>query len=144
MAANKDVNSIKLDTKLGNCNLDIQAQLREGKSDAAAEYAMQFLVWHAVGSQAFNKKSDFKRNAPYSEDLAKHVRATAMSVLGDCFDSIVVKTSKYDAPSKLEKLTKEFVSLGYSVEDAKAFAEKAIADAPKTKQEQSTEVEESD
>ncbi len=48
MPANRDVNSIKLDTKLGNCKLDISAQLRDGKAEDAAEYAMQFLVWHVV------------------------------------------------------------------------------------------------
>jgi hypothetical protein len=139
MLANRDVNSIKLDTKLGNCNLDITAQLREGKQDAVAEYAMQFLVWHVVGSQAFNKKSAFKRNAEFSDDLAKHVRATALDVLGDCFDSIVVKTSKYDAPDKIAKLIKEFVSLGMSEADAKAMAEQVQAKVAKPEAKQSTD-----
>ena len=143
MLANRDVNSIKLDTKLGATRLEISAVAQNGKTDAIAEYAMQFLVWHVVGSQAFNKKSDYKRNAEFSDGLANHVRATALDVLGDCFDSIVVKTSKAPVVDKMAKLIKEFVSLGYSADDAKALAEKTIASAPNTKQEPST-VEESD
>jgi hypothetical protein len=123
--------AIKLKTRLGKCNLDIQAHLRNDKTAMLAEYAMQFLIWHVVGSQAFNSKSDFKRDALFSDELAKHVRSTSLEVLDECFENIQIKTSKYDAPDKIAKLIKEFVGLGMSEVDAKAMAEQVQAKVTK-------------
>ena len=129
MAANRGMESIKLATRLGNCKLEISAQLRndEKANKLMAEYAMQFLIWHSAGSQAFNSKSDFARDAQFSDELAKHVRAKSLEVLSDCFDSIQIKTSAHVKADPIAKLIAQFVSLGFSEDEAKAEAAKVQA-----------------
>lgn len=133
MAANRGMESIKLATRLGNCKLNISAQLvnTEKATKLLAEYAMQFLIWHSTGSEAFNGKSDFKRDAEYSDELANHVSAKAKAVLSDCFAGIEIETAAYVKPNPIAKLIKQYVSMGFSEVEAKAEAEKvqAILDA---------------
>jgi hypothetical protein len=129
IAANIDVESIELNTKLGNCNLNIEARLRN--DDAAqkllGEYAMQYLIWHIVPAGAFNKKSEYKRDAKYSDGLAKHLRAEGIAILGRVFENVSIETSEYKAPDKIAKLIKQYIDLGFSEADAKAEAEKVQA-----------------
>src|SRR5215470_19216439 len=113
---------ISIKTRLGNCKLNVSAELRNDKINKLAEYAMQFLIWHNCGSEAFNGKSDYKRDAQYSIGLSDHMQTVCVDVLGEVFDSIKVETSKYEAPDKIAKLIKEFISLGMSEADAKAMA----------------------
>ncbi|HEY1248992.1 MAG TPA: hypothetical protein VGE97_08405 [Nitrososphaera sp.] len=123
--------AIKLNTRLGNCNLNIKAQLRNDKLKLAGEYCLQFMVWHLLGSDAYNKKSDFKRDAMFSDALAKHLADRGKTVLSDCFSDIEIQTSKYDKPDPIAKLIKEFISLGMSEADAKAMADQVQAKTAK-------------
>ncbi|HET6888608.1 MAG TPA: hypothetical protein VFH87_11885 [Candidatus Udaeobacter sp.] len=136
------MNSIKLNTRLGKCNLEIDAHLRTDEKAQAmlGQHALAFLVWHVIPASAYDKKSAYKRNSDYSDALGSHMRSETMKVLGDVFENIVVKTSKYDAPDPIAKLIKEFVSLGLSEADAKAQAEAVQAKIAK-KPEQKTETE---
>jgi hypothetical protein len=123
------VESIKLETKLGNCELNISAQLRN--DDAAmkllGENAMKYLVWHVLQASAFNKKSAYSNKSEYSDGLANHLISEGKAVLGDAFSDIKIETAKYSAPDKIAKLIKQFIDLGFSEADAKAEAEKVQA-----------------
>ena len=145
MLANRNVEAIKLETKLGNCKLEISAQLRNDDKamKLLGENAMQYLIWHVVPAGAFNKKSDYSRNSEFSDGLAQHVRSETLSILGDCFDSIVVKTAKYDAPDKDAKMIKEYLSMGFDQAGAEAQLALVKANLAKSKKQPST-VEESD
>ena len=124
MLANKIVDSIKLITRLGNCNLKVSAQLQnnEKAQKLLGEYAMQFLIWHSLGSAAFNKKSDYSRDAKYSDGLAKHLKTEGISILNEVFEGVSIETSEHKPVDKIAKLVKEFISLGMPEADAKAMA----------------------
>jgi hypothetical protein len=146
MLANRDVEAIKLNTRLGNCNLKISAQLQNNDKamKLLGEYAMQFLIWHSLGSAAFNKKSDFVRDSAYSDALSAHLKNEGVSILNEVFEGVSIETSAYAKPDPIAKLVKEFISLGMSEDDAKAMA-KSVQDKvqPKTdaKAEASADVE---
>lgn len=133
MLAIRDVESIKLNTRLGNCALDISAQLQNDDKamQKLGEFALQFLIWHVVPASAYDKKSAFKRDSAYSDALAAHMTANCNSVLADCFKDIAIKTAKYDKPDPIAKLIKEFISLGMSEVDAKAMAAQVQAKTAK-------------
>lgn len=143
MAANKDVNSIKLETRLGNCALDITAQLQNNEKamKLLGEYALQFLVWHVVPASAYDKKSAFKRDSAYSDALGAHMQAEGIAILNEVFEGVEIKTSRYEKPDKIAKLVKEFISLGMSEADAKAMAESVQAKVAKKSQPESEDSE---
>jgi hypothetical protein len=137
------VEAIKLNTKLGNCNLKVSAQLQNDDKamKLLGEFAMQYLIWHVIPAGAFNKKSDYKRDSEYSDGLSKHLVSEGKSVLGKVFKDISIETSKYDAPDKIAKLIKQYMDIGLSEADAKVEAMKIAALVAKPKTETSTEVE---
>jgi hypothetical protein len=92
------MDSISLNTALGNCALDIKAELRNDKLQAIGDNAMAYLVWHKVPSSAYSKKSAFKRDSEYSAELEAHLVEHVKSVLGNCFQNIEIKASKYVKP----------------------------------------------
>ena len=112
MLANRDVEAIKLNTKLGSCNLRIKAQLRNDDKamQSLGNTAMQYLTWHSLGSAAFNSKSDFKREDAYSDALAKHLVSEAKSILGKVFEGIEIETSEYVKPVKKVLTADEIIS----------------------------------
>jgi hypothetical protein len=142
MLANRDVEAIKLDTKLGNCELKIKAQLQNDDKamKLLGEYAMQYLIWHVVPAGAFNKKSDYKRDSEFSDALANHLISEGKTVLGKVFSDITIETAKYNAPDKIAKLIKQYIDLGFSEADAKSEAEKVQAKIAATKTAAKTEV----
>ena len=100
--------AIKIATRLGNCAMIISARMLETDKalKALAEYATKYLIWHEVGSEAFNKASDFKRDAEYSDGLSKHLIAVGNDKLSECFTDIVITTSKYDKPNTVDAVIK--------------------------------------
>ena len=133
MPANKGVEAIKLNTRLGKCNLEIDCTLRndDKAQKMLGQYALAFLTWHVIPASAYDKKSAFKRNSDYSDALGDHMRSETLKGLNDVFENIVVKTSKYDAPDPIAKLVKEFIGLGMSETEAKAMAEQVQAKVAK-------------
>lgn len=132
MGANRIVESIKLETSIGNCALNISAAIRNDKMSVLGLEAMKYLVWHKGQSVAFKKDSGFTNKSAYSESLSNHLVSVLKTVLGVCFQDIEVKTALEVKQSPVDRLAKQFIDLGYSADDAKALAEKTIANSPKT------------
>lgn len=146
MLANRIVEAIKLNTRLGSCNLKVSAQLQNNDKamKLLGEYAMQFLIWHVLGSAAFNKKSDFQRDSAFSDALAAHMVSEGTSILNEVFEGVAIETSAWVKPDPIAKLVKEFIGLGMSEADAKDMAKSVQAKVqPKTdaKAEASADVE---
>lgn len=140
MAANRDVESIKLNTKLGNCSLKVSAQLQE--SDEAkkllGEYAMAYLIWHVIPAAAFNKKSDFSRDSKFSDELAAHLKNETKAVLNKAFSDVSIETSEHVKADPIEKLMKQY---DVDRETAELFLAKSKKANVKAEAEQSTDVE---
>jgi hypothetical protein len=146
MLANRDVESIKLDTKLGNCELLISAQLRNDDKamKLLGENAMKYLIWHVLQASAFNKKSAYSNKSEYSDGLSKHLITEGKAVLGDAFSDITIATKKYSAPDKDAKMIKEYLSMGFDQAGAEAQLALVKANLAKSKETKQSTVEESD
>jgi hypothetical protein len=134
--------AIKLSTKLGNCELEISAQVQNDKTKQLAEYAMQYLVWHVIPAEAYKKGSAFKRDSAYSDELSGHMVSTCNAELAKFFSDIEIKTAKWNKPDPIAKLIKEFISLGMDEASAKAMADQVQAKvASKTEEKTEASVE---
>lgn len=133
---------IALQTKIGNCALDISAELKtdENAQKTIGENAMQYIVWHSVPSAAFDKKSEFKRNSEYSDRLAEHLVATIKTEFAKSFSNVVVKTEKWLKPDSAEKILKDIEKM--SDEDfARIVAARKASKAAKIEPESEAEME---
>jgi hypothetical protein len=133
--------SIKLNTKLGNCNLKVSAQLRDDDKakKLLGEYAMSYLIWHVIPASAFNKKSDYSRDSEFSDGLAKHLKTEGNAVLSEVFAGVSIETSKHVKADPVEKLMKQY---DCDRETAEAFlANIKKPTAAKTEVKQSTDEE---
>lgn len=95
---------ISLKTKLGNCKLNIGAQLRKLDEAILAKLigkALQFIIWHEVPAKAFAKDESFKRDSDYSPELEKHLIKHATALLEPYFEGIAFETALYEKPIKV-------------------------------------------
>jgi polyhydroxyalkanoate synthesis regulator phasin len=129
IAANDIVEAIKLSTALGNCKLNISAQLQNDKMDKIAKFALQYLIWHVIPAEAYKKDSDFKRDTEYSDKLAAYMVATCKSELAELFSDIEITTAKVVKVAPIDKLIKEFKSLGMTEDVAKKMAAEVLEKA---------------
>ena len=134
--------SIKLDTRLGNCNLSIRAQLQNDEIKAIAEFGLQYLVWHVIPASAYNSKSKFQRDTAFSDALAKHLVGESKDVLGKYFSEISIETSKWEKPDPVAKLAKAMAK-ELEITEADALAMIAASKAKSAKTEPKQESEES-
>lgn len=128
MAANRIVESISLETKLGKCALKIQAQMRNDKMQQIAEFALQFLTWHVIPAEAYKKGSAFKRDSVWSPELGKHVVEAGGKVLSEFFSDVEMVPSEYVAPDSAEGIIAKLDKLDAS-QLAKIEAKLAAAKA---------------
>jgi hypothetical protein len=116
------MDSIKLNTRLGNCKLNISAQVQNDKIEKVLVFALKYLIWHVVQGNAFSKDSGFSNKSEYNEKLSEHMIGASKKVLGDYFSDIEIATAGYDKPDPIAKLIKQYMDLGISEVDAKAMA----------------------
>lgn len=115
--------AVKLESRLGNVALSIEASLRNGKAEAAAALAMQQLVFHQAGSKAFGKKGSHPDRAEaFNETLAADVEAACAQALVGLFEGIKITTKSYVPAAKdAEKLIADLEKLGASAETLAAL-----------------------
>jgi len=116
------MDAIKLNTRLGNSTLKLSGVLRNDKIKEIAEFALQYLTWHVWPASAYSKDSGFKRDDEYSDALSDHLKSEGQTLLGKFFTDVKIETAKWDKPSPIAKLIKDFLGLGFSEDEAKVMA----------------------